>query len=313
VSARRLRGGCHCGAIRVVLRTEAERLEARACVCAFCRKHGARTVTDPRGRARLLVRDEGALRAYRFARRSADFVVCGACGVYLGARLESASGARMTVNVNALDHEGVVADGATAVDYGDESDAARLARRMASWTPSDTLVVARVRADAPDARTLLTAYLDLLRARVPGFDPAIGPTANADEMVPPRGAFVVLREEGRAIACGGVKRHDETDATTGEIKRMYVTPEARGRDVGRDLLEALEDEARGLGMTRAILDTMVPAAATAAALYRSAGYVDVPAFNENPFANVWMAKGLAVRPPLTPASASSRSSAPRGG
>ena len=63
-------------------------------------------------------------------------------------------------------------------------------------------------------------------------------------MVPPAGAFVIVREDGRVVAGGGVRRLDEGVC---EIKRMFVVPEARGRGHGRRVLSALEAAAADLG------------------------------------------------------------------
>jgi GNAT superfamily N-acetyltransferase len=160
---------------------------------------------------------------------------------------------------------------------------------MARWTPADVMTIARVRADEPDAAELLGEYVAGLRALVPDFDPARSVSADPEEMVPPQGAFLVVREAGRPLACGGLKTHE---AGLGEIKRMYVRAEARRRGLGAEVLEALEAEARGLGMSAVVLDTRVPEARAAVSLYRASGYVDVPAFNENPYANVWLRKQL---------------------
>jgi GNAT superfamily N-acetyltransferase len=75
-----------------------------------------------------------------------------------------------------------------------------------------------------------------------------------EELSPPAGGFVVLSEGGRALAGGGVKR---LDARTGEIKRMYVVPAARGRGVGRELLSALEGW-RATSATRSSGSTPAP-------------------------------------------------------
>jgi hypothetical protein len=283
-----LRGGCHCGALRIALRTASE-LAPRACACTFCRKHRARTVSDPEGHARVVVRDPGALRRYRFARKSADFLVCGACGVYVGPLLEREGRAWMTVNANALADAGAVPAAATAVSYDAETDDERAARRMARWTPADVVTIARVRADEPHAAELLGEYVAGLRALVPEFDPVRSVSADPEEMVAPQGAFLIVSEAGRPLACGGLKTHEPG---LGEIKRMYVRTEARRRGLGAELLAALEDEARGLGMSAVALDTRVPEAQAAVRLYRAAGYVDVPAFNDNPYANVWLRKEL---------------------
>lgn len=144
------------------------------------------------------------------------------------------------------------------------------------------------RADHADARALLERYLAELVLVLPDFDPARSVSAEPDEMAPPRGGFLVAYEGGHPVACGGVKRIAEG---VGEIKRMFVAPETRGRGVGRRLLAALEEVAAGLGCTTIVLDTARPLAA-AQALYRAAGYRDVPPYNDNPFAGAWFEKRI---------------------
>ena len=58
-------------------------LAPRACQCGFCRRHGARTVSDPAGAASLSL-GEKAMR-YRFGTGTTDFLICGRCGVYVAA------------------------------------------------------------------------------------------------------------------------------------------------------------------------------------------------------------------------------------
>ena len=91
---------------------------------------------------------------------------------------------------------------------------------------------------------------------------------------PPDGIFLVIREDGRALACGGVARVDET---RGELKRMYVVPEARGRGLGRRLLEDLEAQARVLGYAALVLETGVQQT-EALGLYASSGYEPIPCY-----------------------------------
>jgi GNAT superfamily N-acetyltransferase len=90
------------------------------------------------------------------------------------------------------------------------------------------------------------------------------------------------------VAGGGLRRLDQGVA---EIKRMFVRPAARSRGVARLLLQALEDEAQALGYVAVRLDTG-PKQVHGLALYRSAGYVDVPPYNDNPFACFWGEKRL---------------------
>ena len=125
-------GQCHCGAIRIELETE-KRLEPRACQCSFCRKHGARSVSDPDGRAILTLGIEPI--RYRFASKAADYVICPSCGVYLGALAEIDGAVFATLNLNAFDdpHPELAA---APVSYDGESAEAKVRRRRERWTPA---------------------------------------------------------------------------------------------------------------------------------------------------------------------------------
>jgi GNAT superfamily N-acetyltransferase len=90
------------------------------------------------------------------------------------------------------------------------------------------------------------------------------------------GASLVAYVGAEPVGCGAVRRIGEG---VGEIKRMYVCPAARGRGIGRTSLEALEGQARRLGMARLLLETGARQP-EALALYRRAGYTEVPAFGE---------------------------------
>ena len=114
------------------------------------------------------------------------------------------------------------------------------------------------------------------------------PTATGEELSPPGGGFVVIYEDGRAVAGGGVKRLTED---VGEIKRMYVAPQARSRGHARRLLAELEALARDLGYERVRLDTGAEQP-HARALYASAGYLEIDDYNRNPYATYWGEKRL---------------------
>jgi DNA-binding MarR family transcriptional regulator/GNAT superfamily N-acetyltransferase len=141
-----------------------------------------------------------------------------------------------------------------------------------------------------EAQRCLRAYVAELNRRAPqrGFDPSKGATADPHEVRPPRGAFVLAYLRGEAIGCGAVK-HQPDDVT--DIKRMWVAESARGLGVGRRLLEHLERLAREHGSSQARLETsdVLP---EAIAMYRSAGYVEVSPFNDEPFADRWFTKPL---------------------
>ena len=132
------RGGCHCGGIRVLfeMRRPAHELPVRACRCSFCRAHGARTTSDPQARLSISVADASRLSRYRFALRTADYLVCAQCGVYVAAVLEADGQPFATLNVNVLDERDALAPAATPVAYDGEAAADRIARRRRQWTPT---------------------------------------------------------------------------------------------------------------------------------------------------------------------------------
>jgi GNAT superfamily N-acetyltransferase len=140
-----------------------------------------------------------------------------------------------------------------------------------------------------DARYCLEEYVaELNRRSERGFDPSIGATALPHEVRPPAGEFFVVYLGGEAIGCGAVKHHADAPA---EIKRMWLAPRARGLGLGRRLLARLEECASAGGARVAHIETSA-VLSEAIALYRSAGWVEVPPFNDEPFADHWFEKEL---------------------
>jgi GNAT superfamily N-acetyltransferase len=147
--------------------------------------------------------------------------------------------------------------------------------------------VRRVAGTDSAARELIDA---MVREMAELYDEQLSVLAPArpEQLSPPHGGFVVLSEDGRTVAGGGVRR---LDGRACEIKRMYVVPDGRGRGVGRDLLAALESLARDLGYAVARLDTGAKQAG-AQRMYERAGYVSIPDYNGNPYAAFWGEKTL---------------------
>lgn len=124
--------------------------------------------------------------------------------------------------------------------------------------------------DLERVRGLLREYADALGVDLSfqGFD---------DELRSPFGTYeaILLDDNG----CVALRRVDEG---TGEMKRLYVRPAARGTGLGRRLAEAVIDEARRRGYRRVVLDTLATMQ-EAIALYRSLGFTATDAYRYNPF------------------------------
>jgi ribosomal protein S18 acetylase RimI-like enzyme len=147
---------------------------------------------------------------------------------------------------------------------------------------------APVERDAPEVLALFDAFIRESDGPL-GIDLeaeiAAGPPA---ELAGPHGVLLLARVEGEPAAIGGVRFLD-TEAA--EVKSMYVSPAFRGRGLARALLRELERIAAGRGCRRVQLDTSDYLTA-AVALYRAAGYREVPDYNGNAKANLWFERQL---------------------
>jgi GNAT superfamily N-acetyltransferase len=142
----------------------------------------------------------------------------------------------------------------------------------------------------PDAKHCLREYFAELDRRFDaGFDSADSLPADPDEMRPPAGVFLIATVRGDPIGCGALKFHGDEPT---ELKRMWVAPTARGLGVGRRLLGELERRAFEHGSRTVRLETN-RALTEAIAMYRSAGYREVDAFNDELYADHWFEKHLA--------------------
>jgi DNA-binding MarR family transcriptional regulator len=150
--------------------------------------------------------------------------------------------------------------------------------------------IAPVDAASAEARACIAAYLRELDVRFDGgFDAARGPSADPSELVPPAGVLLLAKLDGEAVGCGALKR---LAPGVGEIKRMWVAPSARGLGIAQRLLDALERHAADFGLAALRLDTN-RSLTEARALYERNGYVEIAAYNDNPYADHWFEKRLA--------------------
>jgi hypothetical protein len=130
------RGTCHCGAIGFSYTTELEpaRWPIRACQCSFCRAHGARYTSDPRGTVRFEIHRPELLQRYRFGQLSADFLLCRACGICIGAETPEPPTGFGVINTNALADPPALPPSEPST-YDGETEDIRRDRRTSRWSP----------------------------------------------------------------------------------------------------------------------------------------------------------------------------------
>jgi GNAT superfamily N-acetyltransferase len=141
--------------------------------------------------------------------------------------------------------------------------------------------------DHPAARWCLGEYFTLLCIRIKDITPSHVPLPDpkADYYRPPRGAFLIAWSDTMPVGCVSLQC---LEPGLGEVKRLWVAAEARGRGLGRRLMEHIEDQASALGMTRLVLDTNA-ALTEAITLYRKTGWEQIPAYSGFP-ATHWFGK-----------------------
>ena len=133
-------GKCHCGSIGYRYSTELPppQWSVRACQCTFCRAHDALSTSDPEGHIEFNGNNAGTLQRYRFGLRTADFLLCRECGVYIGAVIKTDNGMWGIINTHTLTNiPGDIADVAP-IDYDGENTGSRVSRREDRWTPAST-------------------------------------------------------------------------------------------------------------------------------------------------------------------------------
>lgn len=162
-------------------------------------------------------------------------------------------------------------------------------------TSSPNIALEPIDRDDPEVRALYAAFIheadgplvyDRAAAGVDlAAEIAAGPPA---DLAPPDGVLLLARVGGEAAGIGGV-RHLDTERA--EVKSMYVAARFRGLGLGRRILARLDGIAAERGCRAIRLDTSAYLTA-AVSLYRSVGYREVPAYNENPKADLWFERPL---------------------
>ncbi len=181
---------------------------------------------------------------------------------------------------------------AALLDGLEASERARLVSAMAEverLVVRSQTVIAPAAAASADVQACFARYFAELDERFrTGFDVGRSNRADVADLTPPQGVVLLARIGDDPVGCGALLFHGDGIAT---LKRMWVAPRVRGTGLGRRLLLALEDAAALRHVTAIHLETNM-SLTEAVAMYRSSGYREVAAFNDEPYADHWFEKRL---------------------
>nr|WP_319249381.1 helix-turn-helix domain-containing GNAT family N-acetyltransferase [uncultured Celeribacter sp.] len=160
---------------------------------------------------------------------------------------------------------------------------------VASALSRDRTEIRDIDPEHPDAIDCMERYYGELAARFEmGFDPDKAARLDAQDMRVPNGCFLLAVSDGMPIGCVGLKG---TDKGYAEIKRLWVSPSARGLGLAKRLMHAAETRAKDLGITVLRLDTN-SALPEAAGLYHRLGWQEIERFNDDPYPDLFFEKRL---------------------
>ena len=155
--------------------------------------------------------------------------------------------------------------------------------------------------DIPEVRSMLAEYVAWIGLDLAFQEIDAELAGLPGEYVPPHGALLVAEDEGKLIGMIGLRPLDSQpssaglsavapgakveaqSAKAGEMKRLFVRPDARGRGLAKQLIAQLLEEARAIGYGEIRLDTL-PMMGDAQSLYVSLGFRDIPAYYDTPIA-----------------------------
>ena len=130
-----IKGKCHCGNIGFTLTWDPDpkEIQARACGCTFCQKHGGVWTSNPRGTLSVSIKEKSAVSKYAFGTKTADFHICSRCGVVPVVTSTIDGKVYAVVSVNAFEAVDPALLKRAAADFEGEDEASRLARRKRGW------------------------------------------------------------------------------------------------------------------------------------------------------------------------------------
>jgi hypothetical protein len=132
-----IEGSCHCGNVSFELAWEPDpaEIQARACGCSFCLKHGGVWTSNPKGALSVTVRDPAQLEKYAFGTRTADFHICRQCGVVPLVTSDIDGRTYAVVSVNAFNNVDRSKVRVAPISFEGEETSSRLDRRKRNWIP----------------------------------------------------------------------------------------------------------------------------------------------------------------------------------
>ncbi len=132
-----IRGSCHCGNITFALRWDPDPVEiqARACTCTFCMKHGGVWTSNPKGALSVSIQDPAQVSEYEFGTKTAQFHTCSKCGIVPVVTSTIDGHLYAVVSVNAFENVDPSLLKRASMAFDGESQDTRLARRVRNWIP----------------------------------------------------------------------------------------------------------------------------------------------------------------------------------
>ena len=142
------------------------------------------------------------------------------------------------------------------------------------------IVAARSQIELISAAALLRAYAKSLPVDLApqGFTQELASLPGIYAL--PQGELLLAKRGDHVLGCIALKPLEPP--RTAEIKRLFVRPQARGKGVGKALIDAILKTARQLGYGEIKLDTL-PAMEGAIALYKANGFVPIPPYGSHPY------------------------------
>jgi hypothetical protein len=126
------RGACHCGAVSAAYETDAP-VRLRHDGCSLCASRGVKSASDANGKVSLT--SAHTLTRYRFAHKTADYLICRVCGTYVATLMEASNGPVGVINVVGLQIPELQDAPVTTAGLDGETTDDRIQRRLSRWTP----------------------------------------------------------------------------------------------------------------------------------------------------------------------------------